>query len=197
MRPSCTSCIRRCFTCSCPMMSLKLNTLFKSFLVNEACLFSSFYGWIPNSSFLILRFHLLINLSGHFADAVGCSYRVEVQAGHSVVDELAALLDAPLDAHVACLVVVGAFQQFVGQLFGQVYLEGLGYHAELRQLLEGLDAGNDGNGDSLLAGALYETEVLAIVVEELCDGIFGAGLHLLFSQYRSVSRLGASSCFSG
>lgn len=115
----------------------------------------------------------------HLLHAVCGCHGVEVDAGYAVCDELVALGGAPLDAYLAHLVVALAAQHLGGQGLRDVYLEGLGDDAQLAGGLQGLDAGDDGDGDALGTGTLDETEVAVVVVEELGDGILGTGLDLL------------------
>lgn len=99
-----------------------------------------------------------------------------------VLHQFLALLHAPFDTYLLRFCIILAFQDFVCQLFGQVYFKRFGYHAELRKLLERLDARYNGDGNSGFAGAFYEIEVFPVVIEQLGNGIFRSGFHFLFSQ---------------
>lgn len=99
-----------------------------------------------------------------------------------VLHQFLALLHAPFDTYLLRFGISLAFQDFVCQLFGQVYFKCFGYHAELRKLLERLDARYNGDGNSGFAGAFYEIEVFPVVIEQLGNGIFRSGFHFLFSQ---------------
>ena len=107
----------------------------------------------------------LINLFGYFLDAVHCTYGIEMDAGNMVFHQFLALLHAPFDTYLLRFGIILAFQDFVCQLFGQVYLKRFGYHAELRKLLERLDARYNGDGNSgfclLYTSLLPENEIRA------------------------------------
>ena len=65
-------------------------------------------------------------------------------------------------------------------------MEGFGNGGELCEFGEGLQAGNDGNGNACLMCLLNEGKEFLVVVEELCDGDFGT-LPLLFQEYADVA----------
>ena len=52
-------------------------------------------------------------------------------------------------------------------------MEGARHYGKLRQLGKRLNAWNDGDGDAIGACFLYKVEVFLVIVEQLCDGIFG------------------------
>ena len=116
----------------------------------------------------------------HLLHAVGCGHGIEVDAGYAMGDEFAALGDAPVYTHLAHLLVGLATEHLGGQGLRDIDLEGLGDDAQLAGSLQGLDARDDGDGDAFGTGTLDEAEVLVVVVEELCHGILGTRLHLLF-----------------
>ena len=76
-------------------------------------------------------------------DAVYGADGVEMDAGHALRHEFAALSYAPFHPYLLHLLVGGTFLHFARQGFGDVYLECLGDDAELRELLQGFDAWDD------------------------------------------------------
>ena len=113
-----------------------------------------------------------------------------MEAGHSVADEFAALLYAPLDAHLAHFRVTFAGLYGFGELFGQVEVEGLGQDVKLAEFAHRLDARNDGNGDACLTGQVNKTEVFLVVVEDLSHGIVGAEVLLLLEHLKVELQVG-------
>ncbi len=90
-----------------------------------------------------------------------------------------------------------ALQYLLCEFFRNVAVEGLRHYGELAQLGERLDGRNDRDGYAHLPSLLHESIELLVVVEELGNGI--AAPNCCFSRRccMSISRLGASSCFSG
>ena len=96
-----------------------------------------------------------------------------MEAGHATFHQFAALVHAPFVAYNGGIGVALALQQLVGELAGQVGVEGLGQYVYLRHAVYGLYSRDDGDGDAHFACFLYEGEVFFVVEEHLCDGIFG------------------------
>ena len=122
----------------------------------------------------------LVDGLSHLLHAIGSRYGVEVYARHAVSNELLALGRTPLNAYLTHLVVGLAAEHLGSKILGDVYLESLGDDAELTRCLEWLDARDDRDGDAFGASALYEAEILLIVIEQLGYGILGTGFYLFF-----------------
>ena len=122
----------------------------------------------------------LVDGLSHLLHAVGSRYGVEVYAGNAVSNEFLALGRTPLNAYLTHLVVGLATEHLGSKSLRDIDLEGFGDDAELAGRFEGFDAGDDGNGDSFGTSALYETEILLIVIEQLGYGILGTGFYLFF-----------------
>ena len=133
----------------------------------------------------------------HLFHAVGSRYGVEVYAGHTVSNELFALGRTPLNAYLAHLVVALAAEHLSSEGLWNINLEGFRDDAELASCLEGLDAGDDGDGDSFGTSALNETEILLIIIEQLGHCILGASLDLLSEPMEVHLHIGRLIVFFG
>ena len=93
--------------------------------------------------------------------------------------EFLALLRRPLHAQRPGIVVGLAFHHLPGQCLGDVAVEGLRHHRQLREFRKRLDAGDDGDGDAHRPCLLHKGEVFLVVVEQLGHGILRAQVLLL------------------
>ena len=112
--------------------------------------------------------------SCHLTHRVDCRHGVEMDVADPGLVQLAALCRGPLHAEGLRVVVGLALHGLHGQLLRHVAVERARHDGELRELRQRLYAGYDGYGDTGLARALHEVEVLAVVVEELRHGILRA-----------------------
>ena len=102
-----------------------------------------------------------------------------MQAGHPGGDEFPALGDAPFHPHPLHVGIGAALHQCIGQFIGQVHPEGLRQKGDVVAGGDGLEARNDGHGDTRRPALLHESEVLRIVEEHLGDEVLRSRLHLL------------------
>ncbi len=106
--------------------------------------------------------------------AVNSAESVEMEAGYSVRDEVAALVDSPFYAHLFHVVVSLAAAEFFAQGKWEVAAEGLGHRGELCEFRKRFQTGDDGDGYSGLACLLHESVELLVVVEQLGECHLGA-----------------------
>ncbi len=96
-----------------------------------------------------------------------------------VLVELLTLCCGPFDTQLTGIFISLALHDLPGQWLGNIAVEGLWHHSQLRQLGKRLDAWNDGDRDAHRTGFLHKLEILLVVVEQLGHGILCAQILFL------------------
>ena len=90
------------------------------------------------------------------------------------------LLSCPLDTKLAGVFIGFALHHLLGQWFGNVTMESLGHDRQLTQFSHGLNARNNGDGDTHLSGLLHKGEIFLVVEKQLGDGVLCSQILFLF-----------------
>lgn len=117
-----------------------------------------------------------------FSDAVYGTDGIEVNIFDSMPVKVANLTGRPFNAKLACFVITGAMSGQSCQFFWDVAMEGLWYHRKLGELGERLYAWNNWYGNTHRTGFVEELVEFPVVVEKLCNGIFGSQVLLLLQE---------------
>ena len=106
---------------------------------------------------------------GDFFNVLGFAHRVVVQHGSTGGHQFTALVDGPLGADLAYGgLVLGVGEHLACQLLGDVTPEGAGQEREVFEGREGLQSGDDRDGDSRLTDLIKEIIEKIVIKKHLC-----------------------------
>ena len=130
-------------------------------------------------------------------DVVGLGHSIIMYSGEAVIEEVAALPDGPV---YACLIgMFGSFRllQKADERLRNVNVKASRKQVNLLLRRDGLQAGDDGNGDASLSAEVNKAEELLVVEEHLRDDIVGPCLHLLLEALDVAFQVGCLEVFLG
>ena len=111
-------------------------------------------------------------------DVVGAAHGIEMDGRDAVREQVAALADAPLRADFVDCLRAGGVGDGTGQLLRNVDGEGFRQQADLAGRGEGLQAGQDRNGDPGGAATVHEAIEHGVVEKHLRDDVVRSGFDL-------------------